>query len=146
MKKILVLILATFIMGVCRLYADNDKLITKERLPLISQQFVDKHFATQKVSYVKLERDFLEKNYKIVFTDGTKVEFFRNGEWKDVDCRFNEVPASIVPQEIKNYISNNYPNEKILQIERERKCYDVHLSNRLELTFDKHYNLINIDD
>ncbi|MBR5476239.1 MAG: PepSY-like domain-containing protein [Bacteroidaceae bacterium] len=146
MKKILALIFTTFALGVCSLYADNDKIITKGKLPLVSQQFVDKHFAQLKASYVKLERDFLEKSYKIVFTDGTKLEFSRNGEWKEVDCRYSEVPQSIIPEAIRNYISSNYPGEKILQIDRDYRNYEVRLSNRLELTFDKHYNLIDIDD
>lgn len=146
MKKILAIFLATFTLGITTLYADNDRLISKEQLPLVSQQFVNKHFAGHKASYVKLERDFLEKSYKIVFTDGTKLEFARNGEWKEVDCRYNEVPAAIIPQQIRDYITQNYPNEKILQIDRNRRDYEVHLSNRLELTFDKNYNLIDIDE
>ena len=146
MKKILALIFTTFALGVCSLYADNDKIITKEKLPLVSQQFVDKHFAQLKASYVKLERDFLEKSYKIVFTDGTKLEFSRNGEWKEVDCRYSEVPQSIIPEAIRNYISSNYPGEKVLKIERDRGYYELKLSNRYELTFNKNYNIVDIDN
>ena len=146
MKKILAIFLATFTLGISTLYADNDRLISKEQLPLVSQQFVNKHFAGHKTSYVKLERDFFERSYKVVFTDGTKLEFARNGEWKEIDCRYSEVPSAIIPQQIRNYVSQSYPNEKILQIDRNRKDYEVHLSNRLELTFDKNYSLIDIDE
>ena len=146
MKKILAIFLATFTLGISTLYADNDRLISKEQLPLVSQQFVNKHFAGHKTSYVKLERDFFERSYKVVFTDGTKLEFARNGEWKEIDCRRSSVPSPIIPDKILKYVKNNYPDAKILQIERDRNDYEVRLSNRLELTFDKAFNIIDIDD
>ncbi len=146
MKKILVAVIAVFALGIFSAKADNDRVITKEKLPASSQQFINEYFANNKISYVKEERDFLEKNYEVVFTDGTKLEFMRNGDWTDVDCRYSEVPAAIVPEQIRKYVQNNYAGEKILQIDRDRNDYELRLSNRLELTFDKNYNIIDIDD
>ena len=97
-------------------------------------------------AYAKEERDFLERSYEVVFADGSKVEFTRKGDWKDVDCRYNEVPAAIVPEAIRDYVSANYPDAKILRIERDANDYEVKLSNRLELTFDKKLNIIDIDN
>lgn len=146
MKKSFFIAVLALVFGVVFAKADNDRVITKDKLPAAAQNFVKEYFAKNKVSYVKEERDFLEKNYEIVFTDGTKVEFLKNGKWKEVDCRYSEVPAGIVPEAIRNYVAEHYPGEKILQIDRDRNDYELRLSNRLELTFDKNYNIIDIDD
>lgn len=146
MKKFIFIAIATVFFCSLTVKADNDKVIAKEKLPVSALKFMGEHFANNKVSYVKEERDLFDKNYEVVFTDGTKVEFLRNGEWKEVDCRYSEVPEAIVPQQIKDYVKEHYAQEKILQIDRDRNDYEVRLSNRLKLTFDKNFNIIDIDD
>ena len=146
MKKIIFAALALFTIGIATASADKNRIIAKENLPQKSQQFINSHFSSIKVSYVKEEYDFFEKSFEVVFADGSKVEFARNGEWKEVDCRYTAVPAPIIPQAIVKYIKNNYPDVKVLQIEKKRSDYEVKISNRLELTFDSKYNIIDIDD
>ena len=146
MKKIIFAALALFTIGIATASADKNRIIAKENLPQKSQQFINSHFSSIKVSYVKEEYDFFEKSFEVVFADGSKVEFARNGEWKEVDCRYTAVPTPIVPQAIVKYIKSNYPDVKVLQIEKKRSDYEVKISNRLELTFDSKYNIIDIDD
>lgn len=146
MKKILVIILAVFSLGVVTAKADNDRVITKDALPAKAQQFVNAHFASVKISYIKEDRDFFDRNYELVFTDGSKIEFGRNGEWVDVDCRYNSVPQAIVPAAIQTYVKSNFPDVKIIEIERKRGNHEVKLSNKLELVFDKNLKIKGIDD
>ena len=146
MKKILFALVAIFTLGVSNVSADNDKLVSKSELPAKTQQFLDQYFANVKITYAKLERDLFDRSYEVVLADGTKLEFTPQGDWKDVDCRYEEVPAAIVPQPIKEYVSSNYPNEKILKIERDRGYYELKLSNRYELTFNKDYKIVDIDN
>ena len=146
MKKIIIIALAVFSFGILTANADNDRLIVKESLPKKAQLFIDSNFKNSKITYVKDERDFLERSYEVLFADGTKVEFDRNGEWKEVDCRRSSVPTAIVPAKILNYVNNSYPGVKVIQIERDRIDYEVKLSNNLELTFNKKFNIIDIDN
>lgn len=146
MKKILFALVAIFTLGISNASADNDKLVQKSELPVQAQQFIDSHFANVKITYAKLERDFFERSYEVVLADGTKLEFTSKGDWKEVDCRYEEVPAAIVPQAIKEYVNRNYPGEKILKIERDRGYYELKLSNRYELTFNKDCNIVDIDN
>ena len=146
MKKIIVIIIAVFSLGVITAKADNDRVIAKENLPVKAQQFINVHFAGNKVSYVKEERDFFERSYEIVFADGSKVEFGRSGDWVDVDCRYTSVPSAIVPDAIKAYVKEHFPEVQITEIERKRSNYEVKLSNKLELVFDKNLKIKGIDD
>lgn len=146
MKKILFVFAAFLLIGISVAKADNDKVINKNQLPAQAQQFINEHFANVKLSYAKLERDFLERSYEVLLTDGTKLEFSSKGTWLEVDCKYGEVPAAVIPAPIKNYIKENYPGERVLKIERDRSNYELKLSNRLELTFDKDFRIIDIDD
>ena len=44
-----------------------------------------------------------------------------------------------------NYVSKNYPNAKIKQIEKDRKDYDVELTNGWDIKFDKRFRVIELD-
>ena len=146
MKKIIIIALAVFSLGIITAKADNDRLIAKENLPKKAQQFIDSNFKNSKITYVKDESYFLEKSYEVLFADGTKVEFNRKGEWKEIDCRRSSIPATIVPAKILEYVNSNYQDVRLLQSERDRVDYEIKLSNQLEITFDKKFNIIDIDN
>lgn len=73
-------------------FAGNDRIITVAELPAASQQFIKAHFAGVEVSYAKVDEEMFDKDYKVVFVNGSKVEFAKNGQWTDVDCKYGEVP------------------------------------------------------
>lgn len=144
MKKLVFLFVCLFALQVAR--ADNDKPIQVNQMPQQAQQFIKEHFSDSKVALAKVENDFLNKSYDVIFTDGNKVEFDKKGNWKDVDCKYTSVPVAIIPSAIQKYVKTNYPDTKILKIDRDKKDYEVKLSNRIELNFDLKFNLINIDN
>ena len=146
MKRILFALFAVVVLGIAAVKADNDKIINKNQLPAQAQQFINENFAGVNLSYAKEERDFLSRSYEVMLADGTKLEFSSNGTWEEVDCRYGEVPSAVIPDPIKRYINENYQGEKVLKIERNRSNYEIKLSNRLELTFDEDFNIIDIDD
>ena len=127
-------------------YADHDRAVTTEQMPRQVQEFIARYFPGEKIAYAKKESDFFEVIYEVMFTNGSKVEFRRNGAWKEVDCRYSSVPAAVVPAQIAQYVSGHYPDASIVQIDRDKHDYEVKLSNGLELTFDLKFNLIDIDD
>ncbi len=146
MKKLMILALAVLTLGTFTAKADNDRPINVNQLPQKAQQFIKQHFPKEKVAYAKQERDFMEVTYEVVFTNSSKVEFTKDGEWKEVDCKYSTVPVAIIPVQIKNHISQNYPDTSVVKIDRDKHDYEVKLTNRLELTFDMKFNLIDIDD
>ncbi len=146
MKKFMLFTLALLVFGVSVVWADDDQPIKINQLPEKAQQFIQKHFSKEKVAYAKMERDFMDVSYEVVFTSGTKLEFLKNGNWKEVDCKYSTLPTEIIPQEITKYVSENYPDVKMVKIDRDKRDYEVKLNNKLELTFDLKFNLIDIDD
>lgn len=146
MKKITLLLLGIFALHTVAC-ADTDKAIPANQLPQTAQQFIQTYFGDVKTSLVKQETDLFEKNYEVVFANGDRIDFDRNGEWTEVQCRDGRaVPAGIVPGPISSYVTATYGDVLIQSIERDRHSYEVRLSNRLELTFDLEFNLIDIDD
>lgn len=145
MKKLVFLLVCLFtLQSVAR--ADDDKPIQVTQMPQTAQQFIKQHFADSKVALAKMESDFLYKSYEVIFTNGNKVEFDKKGSWTEVDCKYGAVPVAVIPAAIQNYVKSNYPETTILKIERDKKDYEVKLSNRIELKFDLKFNLIDIDN
>lgn len=145
MKKLILLLVCMFTMHTM-VMADNDKPIQVNQLPAKVQTFINTYFKDHKVALAKEESGMFYKSYDVVFTNGEEIEFDKAGEWKEVKCRQSEVPAQIIPEAIRNYVKENYPDARILQIELDKKEYEIRLSNRLEITFDSKMRVIDIDD
>ena len=144
MKKMM-LILACVFTVVTNANADNYRPINVSQLPEKAQTFLTTYFPEAKVSLARKEFDVTELSYDVIFTNGSKVEFDRKGEWTEVDCLTQPLPAGIVPATIEKVIKEQYPDAKATKIERDRCEIDVKLSNRVELTFNKKMQLIDID-
>lgn len=144
MKKLSVLFACLF--AFCLVAkADDDKAIRMDQLPARAQQFVTQYFKGSSVAVAKMEKDWFDKTYDVIFSDGNKVEFNKLGEWKEVDCKYSEVPSGIVPTAISTYVSTTYADTKIVKIDRDKKDYEINLSNGTELKFDLKFNLIDLD-
>ncbi|MDE6451507.1 MAG: PepSY-like domain-containing protein, partial [Odoribacter sp.] len=114
--------------------------------PSKAQHFIQQFFSGNTVAYAKIDKDFLDKNYDVVFTNGEKIEFDKNGEWKEINCKFTTVPDAVIPEQIKSYVTKQFPQAKVLKIEREHKGYEVKLNNKLEIKFNSHFQVIEIDE
>ncbi len=57
----------------------------------------------------------------------------------------NSHVSNLIPLSIKNYLQNNYPWQSVKKLEIKKKEYEVELSNGIDLTFNKHFQLIDID-
>ena len=117
MKKLIFLFVCVFSIQVA--LADNDKPINFTQLPQAAQKFVKQHFPKAKIAFVKMETELFDKSYDVVFNNGDKLEFDKKGEWTEVNCKSTVVPAKVIPAPIKKYVETNYPEAKVLSIERD---------------------------
>lgn len=144
MKKLIFLFVCVFSIQVA--LADNDKPINFTQLPQAAQKFVKQHFPKAKIAFVKMETELFDKSYDVVFNNGDKLEFDKKGEWTEVNCKSTVVPAKVIPALIKKYVETNYPEAKVLSIERDRYDYEVKLSNFWEIKFNMNFNVIDMDN
>lgn len=146
MKRILMLLVCVFSLSTVTMWAGNDKPIQFSELPATARTFVQKHFPQVKVALTKVDSDFLDKDYDVVFVNGDKIEFDKNGNWKEIKCASSSsVPSSAIPERIRTYLTQNYPEASVVKMEQDRREYEVKLSNGRELKFDKQFRLIDID-
>ena len=125
--------------------AGNDKPINVNELPAKAQTLLSKHFKGQKVMLATIESGIVSSSYDVVLRNGTKLEFDKKGNLTEIDCKQGIVPSQLIPQPIKNYLKENYPAQAVNKIEMNKKEYEVELTNGIDLTFNKHFQLIDID-
>ena len=130
MKK-LGLILVALVLAVATVTAD-DKIVSAEKLPQKAKDFIAANFAGKTVQYV--EKDFNE--YEVQLSDRAEITFKGNGEWENVKS-YEGLPASILPAAIGTYLTSNFADAKIVEVEKDWNRIEVKLSSRLEVYFDK---------
>lgn len=145
MKKVLLLLVCLFTLQTV-VRADDDKPIQVSQLPQAAQTFIKQYFPNSKVALAKMETDWFDKSYDVIFTNGDKLEFDKKGAWTEVNCKHSVVPVAVIPEAIKKYVTTNYPNAKVLKIERDKHDYEVKLSDGWEIKFDMQFHVIDIDN
>ena len=148
MKRIFrILMIAICCMVSCNMVANagNDKPISVNALPAKAQTLLNNHFNGQKVMLATIESGVVSRSYDVVLQNGTKLEFDKKGNFTEIDCKQGIVPALLIPQAIKNYLKDNYAGQSVKKIEMNKNEYEVELTNGLDLTFNKHFQLIDID-
>ena len=146
-RMIRILMIAICCMLTCNMAANagNDKPIAVNALPVKAQTLLSNHFNNQKVMLATIESGVVSRSYDVVLQNGTKLEFDKKGNLTEIDCNQATVPDQLIPQAIKNYLMANYAGQSVKKIEMNKNEYEVELANGLDLTFNKHFQLIDID-
>jgi len=144
MKKGIALFLAFF--ASLSLFAGDDKPISVDKLPVAAKEFITQHFSGTEISLATMDKELFDTTYEVFFTDGCKVEFGKNGQWTDIDCKYSRVPQSAIPAEIYSFVTTRHPERYIKEIDRDRYDYEIKLDNGLELKFDLNFRLTEYDN
>ncbi len=122
--------------------ADHNQVITYNQLPEAAQTLLKQYFAGKVPLIVTMDWD----DYNIVYESGEKVEFDKQGNWKEIDCKVSRVPSELIPEQIKSHIKATFPGATILKLDRNRRGYEVKLNNGLEVEYNRDFQVIDIDD
>lgn len=142
---IIIALLAVVIPSAASPAMGSEKAISPDKLPAAARQTISTHFSGRKVALAKVETELFSKSYSVIFTNGEKIEFDGHGRWTEIKCKRTAVPASLVPARIAQFVKENYPGCKILEIEKDDGEIEVTLSNHIEVTFNKRFEVIDIE-
>lgn len=143
MKKI-VLTLIGLAAFAAALSAD-DKPINFDKLPSAAKAYVQTNFPGEKTSFVLQDDDLIRPDYTVVLTNGIKLEFDHSGALTQISSP-DGIPAEQVPVSIRNYVQAHYPDAGYLEFEIGKRTYEVKLTNRMELKFNRNFHIIEVDD
>ena len=127
MKKIFILLVIF-----SSVLAADDWKVDPNELPKNAIDFINKFFPNNRI--ILAERD--RKKYEIVLENGVELEFFINGELKEVEGNYVAVPPEILPKTVANTVSVTFPNTTITKIKKKWNLYEVKLNNSMALYID----------
>lgn len=121
-----------------------DRPISSAKLPQSIKNFIQQNFPDVSIVSAKTEQ---HKEFDVCLSDGTEIEFEKNGRWEDIK-NYNGLPDSLIPSKAAEYIKESYPNIKIIEIEAKRNSWEIKLQNNRELLFSYEGNFLKekIDD
>ncbi len=146
MKKIILMLMAVLGLSATAMardtYAHDASVLPQSAQTMLSSNF------KAKVSVVKIDKTLGRiDDYEVILTDGTEISFDRNGNWDNVETsNAKSVPAGLVPEIIRNYVSRNHSGVHIVGIDKEHHGYDVELSDGIDMKFDKDGRFLRYDD
>ncbi len=145
MKKILKFLplLLIAVLGVALTSCDNDKdePIPSNQLPSKATEFITQFFSSEKIYSSQKDKD----KYEVTLSNGTEIEFNKDGEWIDVDAADGKtIPSGFYPVEIDNYLSQYFEGQGINEITKVKRGYEVELITNTEILFDLDGSFIGI--
>ncbi len=122
----------------------EDVMIPAAELPSEVISFLDTHFSGIEVRSVIKDYDNSTYEFEVYLSNGTRIELSRRGEWRNVENHLAGVPHSVIPNKILTYVAENYPDQMIIGIERDRQI-DVELKGGVELVFSLNEDFVRFD-
>ena len=122
----------------------EDVMIPAAELPSEVISFLDIHFSGIEVRSVIKDYDNSTYEFEVYLSNGTRIELSRRGEWRNVENHLAGVPHSVIPNKILTYVAENYPDQMIIGIERDRQI-DVELKGGVELVFSLNEDFVKFD-
>lgn len=124
---------------------DEEEVIPSSELPSEITSYITTHFPNNTIVQVINDRDGLNKTYDILLSENISLEFNRKKEIIDIDG-VNQLPISVIPEKILQYVTANYPTNFITDWELDDKNQQVQLDNGLDLEFNMDGDFLRIDN
>ena len=147
MKKLFAFFTAVTMMLLlaCKSYAD-DRPVDFKKLPVAAQTFINTNYSGIAVLYSVKDDDLVLPDYTVMLKNGVKLQFGNGGELESIKVQEGAVPAGVVPVRITDYVKAAYPDALIKEYDVDRNSHEVKLSNRLEIKFNRNFQVVEIDD
>ena len=133
MKKIIYIILSSLIVSIYT-YASS---IALSEVPNAAIRFADKYFA----DYYLYRATEMGGTYTLIFKGGLKIYVNSYGDWKVISGSGDEISIDYVEDKVKNAIKKEFPDEKVINIQKKSKEYKIEFKSRRKITVDFEGNI-----
>lgn len=127
--KIKKLLIISLILGLSSSMVFGDWIVPVTALPQKSRAFINSTFPG--VQIWKVERD--GGKFEVKLSNGVDIDFYMNGDWKDIDGEWVTIPFSVLPASVANTVKQTYPQAMMVDVEKEWGNYKIKLNNMMEL-------------
>ena len=124
---------------------DKEEVIPSTDLPSEITSYISTHFPNNSIVQVIKDRDGLTKTYDILLSESISLEVNRKKEIIDIDG-VAQLPNSVIPEKILQYVTTNYPTNFITDWELDDKNQQVQLDIGLDLEFKMNGDFLRIDN
>lgn len=129
----------------------GDENLNPSELPQNIQDFIAQYFPGVGIDEAERENN---GNYEVELSNDVELIFNADGEFlgrgededEDYDDDDEDIDPADLPQAILDYIAENYPDQSIIEAEKEDDGYEVTLNNGFELEFDSDGVFVSAED
>lgn len=141
--KYLMLVAVTLFMAL-PIYGQEVYLSASE-YPEEINAYVNKHFPDDEIVSIKQDKELLKTEYEVQLKNRVELEFDGKFSVQKIEGK-SPLPNGVIPSQIRDYVTKNYPNNTIFEWKREKNGQKVELNNELELIFNSNGEFLGIDD
>ena len=80
-------------------------------------------------------------SYTLIFKGGLKIYVNNRGEWNTISGGGEEISIDYIEDTVKNSLKKEFPNEKVIYIQKKSKDYKIEFKSRKKITIDFNGNI-----
>lgn len=143
MKKIalIALLLGLFCTSVD---AKGKQPIALNKTPKAVQTAALKHYTPDQILFITKDKELGKDEYEFTLADGTKVEFYENGQLHKIKSQ-QGVPEEFIPTNMLKYIKATFPNSIVTEFKNDRMMKKIEINNDVDLIFNRKGKFLRID-
>jgi hypothetical protein len=124
---------------------EKEIITPSDDLPVEISTYLTIHFPKNTIVQVIKDLDGLTKTYDILLSENISLEFNRKKVVIAIDG-VTQLPNSVIPEKILQYVNINYPTQFITDWELDFDNQQIELNNGLDLEFNKKGDFLRIDN
>ncbi|MEI0579585.1 PepSY-like domain-containing protein [Brachyspira pilosicoli] len=133
MKKIIYIFA---LLSLITIYAFAGSVAISE-VPKTAITFADKYFPD---NYL-FRASEMSGTYILIFKGGLKIYANNKGEWNTISGGGDEISIDYIEDTVKNTLKKEFPNEKVIYIQKRSKDYKIEFKSRKKITIDFNGNI-----
>lgn len=142
LKLLPLFFVAVLALGATSCSDDKDEPVPSAELPVKAKEFVSTYFPTATITLTTKDKD----EYEVFLSEGTRIDFNKAGEWKDVDAAAGKtIPSGFYPSAIDANVAEISADAGINEISKESYGYEVELLSGIDMKFNHEGAFISFD-